>query len=235
MSFSDKLTAHLTNAGRTVSQMTKNFSESSALQKEVSAEKQNIKDRFFEIGQLYYERFKDDPTADFYDLMESITNSSAHISELETQIQSVKERKPDLVEVPTSTKTVQPSAMVCMQCGSTYGTTQTFCSACGQKLVAQYPTAAAAAVAPAQTAADVQSKEPELAPSLTKPADIILPQQNHTPPSVPTAPDAPATPSEPSFQEVKTDTPVPRFCTNCGAPAASDSAFCAQCGNKLTN
>ncbi|MDE5564685.1 MAG: hypothetical protein K2I93_05980, partial [Oscillospiraceae bacterium] len=86
MSFSDKLSAHLTNAGRTVSQMTKNLSESSALQKEVSAEKQNIKDRFFEIGQLYYERFKDDPTADFYDLIEAITNSTNRITDLEAQI-----------------------------------------------------------------------------------------------------------------------------------------------------
>lgn len=234
MSFSDKLSAHLTNAGRTVSQMTKNLSESSALQKEVSAEKQNIKDRFFEIGQLYYERFKDDPTADFYELIESITNSTNRITDLEAQIQSVKERKPELVEVPVSTKNVQPSAMVCMQCGSTYGTTQTFCSACGQKLVAQYPTAAAAAAAPVQTAADVQSKEP--ASSLTKPADIILPKQNDTPPS---APADPVTPAEPSFEEVETvkndapAAPAPRFCTNCGAPAASDSAFCAQCGNKL--
>lgn len=230
MSFSDKLSAHLTNAGRTVSQMTKNLSESSALQKEVSAEKQNIKENFSELGRLYYERFKDDPTVDFYELIEAIIRSSARVEELETQIQNVKERKPELVEVPSTAKSA-PSAMVCMQCGSTYGTAQTFCSACGQKLVAQYPTSAAAAAAPVQTAADVQCREPEPAPSLTKPADIILPKQSDVPPTA-----SPAAPTV-AFEEVKTEeiptVTAPRFCTNCGAPAASDSAFCAQCGNKL--
>ena len=217
MSFPDKISANLTNAGRTVSQSLKNFTDASTMQKEISAEKRNIKTKLYEIGQLYYEMFKDDPGADFFEQVESITNSQARIDELEVQIQEVKERKPELVQIPSTAK-VKPSAMVCMQCGSTFDTSQTFCANCGTKLTAQYPTPAAAAAAPAQTAEDVQSRTvgenvevseatPQQ-PSLTKPADIVLPK-----------PEAPATGK--------------RFCTSCGAPAAADSSFCAMCGNKL--
>jgi membrane protease subunit (stomatin/prohibitin family) len=163
--------------------------------------------------------FKDDPGADLFEQVESITNSQIRIEELEAQIAEVKERKPELVQIPSTPK-VKPSAMVCMQCGSTYDTTHTFCANCGQKLTPQYPTPEAAAAAPAQTAEDVQTRstaeDPEIAepvaqkPSLTKPADIILPKT-----------------SEGTIASGK------RFCTCCGAPAAADSAFCAMCGTKL--
>ncbi|MBR3631184.1 MAG: hypothetical protein IKN55_12040 [Oscillospiraceae bacterium] len=219
MSITDKISANLTNAGRTVSQSLRNFSDTTSLQKEVSAEKRNIKAKYYEIGQLYYEMFKDDPGADLFEQVESITNSQIRIEELEAQIAEVRERKPDLVQIPSTPK-VKPSAMVCMQCGSTYDTTHTFCANCGQKLTPQYPTPEAAAAAPVQTAEDVQTRsaadtaeysEPEpQKPSLTKPADIILPKS-----------------SEGAATSVK------RFCTSCGAPAAADSAFCAMCGTKL--
>lgn len=220
MSIPNKISANLTNAGRTVSQSLKNFSDVNSLQKEVSAEKRNIKSKYFEIGQLYYEMFKDDPTADLFEQVESITNSQTRIEELEAQIQEVKDRKPELVQVPSTPKNVKPSAMVCMQCGSTYDTTQVFCAACGQKLTPQYPNAEAAAAAPAQTAEDVvnrtfESSSNPTQPSLTKPADIILPN-----------------PTEDAHEEAPA-APAKRFCTKCGAPAAADSAFCAQCGNKL--
>ncbi len=219
MSFPDKISANLTNAGRTVSQSLKNFSDATSLQKEMSAEKRNIKAKFYEIGQLYYEMFKDDPGADFFEQVESITNSQIRIEELEAQIAEVKERKPELVQIPSTPK-VKPSAMVCMQCGSTYDTTHTFCANCGQKLTPQYPTPEAAAAAPAQTAEDVQNcstaENAEVAepapqkPSLTKPADIVLPKNAE-------------------------ETAAKRFCTCCGAPAAADSTFCAMCGTKLAD
>lgn len=218
MSIPDKISANLTNAGRTVSQSLKNLSDVNSLQKEVTTEKRNIKTKLAEIGQLYYEMHKDDPTADLFEQVESITNSQTRIEELEVQIQEVKDRKPDLVQIPSTPKNVKPSAMVCMQCGSTYDTTQVFCASCGQKLTPQYPTAEAAAAAPSQTAEDVISRTMDSStapeqPSLTRPADIILP---HTPAES-------ETPAEGSK----------RFCTKCGAPAAADSVFCAQCGNKL--
>ena len=214
MSFSDKLSANLTNAGRTVSQSLKNFSDSNSLQREMNAQKRSIQQKIMEIGQLYYDKYKDDPGADFMEQIESISNSERRIREIQDEIQDVQSRKPDLVQVPVTQGSVKPSAMVCMQCGCTSSDiTQIYCASCGQKLTPQYPTAAAAALAPAQTASDVRTKPVQ--PSLTKPAGIVLPEKSEQSP----APETPA--------------PAGRFCTRCGAKADAESLFCAQCGNKL--
>lgn len=212
MPFSGKFGANLTNAGRTLSQKAKNFSDSTALQREMNAEKRNVQQKYSEIGQLYYEKFRDDPGADFFAEIESITASTKRIEEIQSEIQDVQARKPELVQVPDTPKSsVQPSAMVCMQCGSTYDTAQTFCSACGQKLTPQYPTAAAASLAPAQKAEDVQTREDAI--SLEKPSSP--------------SPEA-AAPAQPESAGVR-----PRFCTKCGVKADQDSLFCALCGGKL--
>ena len=224
MDFFDKLGANLTNAGRTVSQSAKNFSDTNSLKRDINAEKRNIQQKYTEIGQLYYEKFNNDPGCDFFEQVEAIMTSMRHIEDLETQIQEVQNRRPELVPVPdggsrpVSDSRVRPSAMVCMQCGQTYDTTQIFCSNCGQKLTPQYPTAAAASLAPNQTAEDVQhvtvsetSAESEATITPETSADTGIKS-------------ADATPADPD---------APRICLNCGAKAPADSVFCARCGNKL--
>ena len=175
MSFFDQLKANLTNAGRTAQQAAKNMSDSSALKREMNTEKSNIQQKYLEIGQTYYEQHQNDPADPFAEQIASITASAKHIEELEAEIQAVQSRKADLVPVPQTTAPAaapQPTAMVCMQCGATYDTTQIFCASCGQKLTPQYSTPAAAAAAPAQTAEDVQQQPvaPEAAPETDAPA-----------------------------------------------------------------
>ena len=209
MEFIDKLSTKLTNAGRTVSQSAKNFSDTNALKREISNEKRNIQQKYAEIGQLYYEKFNNDPGCDFFPEVDSIMSSMRRIESLEAEIQEVQNRRPELVSMPESRSYdshVRPSAMVCMQCGQTFDSSHTFCSNCGQKLVAQYANASEAAVAPQQTAADAVS---ESAVSPAAPADTKV------------IPNVPA------------DAPEKRYCLNCGAQAAPDSVFCPQCGNKL--
>lgn len=224
MDFFDKLGANLTNAGRTVSQSAKNFSDTNSLKREINNEKRNIQQKYAEIGQLYYEKYNNDPGCEFFEQVDAILTSMRHIESLEGEIQDVQARRPELVPVPEGTKPAQPhvrpSAMVCMQCGQTYDTTQIFCSNCGQKLTPQYPTAAAAAAAPSQTAEDVTSETPDAPAAPETPADA--------------APAAPAAPEESTpVTEQPKDPDAPRFCLNCGAQAPADSVFCAQCGNKL--
>ena len=208
MEIFDKLSAGLTNAGRTVSQSAKNFSDTNKLKSEISAEKRNIQQKYAEIGQLYYEKFNNDPGCDFFTEVDSILTSMRRIEALEEEIRGVQSRRPELVTVPESPRAgdVRPSAMVCMQCGQTYDANQTFCSNCGQKLTPQYPTPAAASLAPEQTAADVQTAS-------------VTPAE---------APDSHVTPNTPE----KSAAPA-RVCLNCGAQAPDDSVFCAQCGTKL--
>ncbi len=214
MEFIDKISAGLTNAGRTVSQSAKNFSDTNKLRNEISTEKRNIQQKYAEIGQLYYEKFNNDPGCDFFPEVDAILTSMRHIEALEAEIQEVQNRRPELVTVPEGRMgdpSIRPSAMVCMQCGQSYDdTSMTFCSNCGQKLTAQYPTAAAATLAPSQTAADVTST-----PTVT-------------PAPAPESHAVPDTPAEPPKAE-----PAKRVCLNCGCVAADDSVFCAQCGTKL--
>ena len=220
MEFFDKLGANLTNAGRTVSMSARNFSDTNSLKREINTEKRNIQQKYAEIGQLYYEKFNNDPGCDFFAQVDEILTSMRHIESLEAEIQEVQNRRPELVPIPEGTPKpvephVRPSAMVCMQCGQTYEATQIFCSNCGQKLTPQYPTAAAATLAPDQTAADVQT------------AAVSETSNTDTEVITPTAP------AEPAPVEKTIDPNAPRFCLNCGAKAPTDSVFCAQCGTKL--
>lgn len=256
MGFFDKLGANLTNAGRTVSQSAKNFSESTALQKEMNAEKRNIQQKFAEIGELYYEKYNMDPAADFFEQMESISASTRRIEDLQQEIAEVQARKAELVpipETPSHPTSVKPSAMVCMQCGQTFDTTKIYCDNCGQKLTPQYPTAAAAALAPNQTANDVRSAS-------GKPTEIPAAFMEETIRSESAGTSAPPKPEAPKNDAPKDDAPVneasntdapeekpdsidppapadpnaPKFCTNCGAKVPNDSNFCPLCGNKLS-
>jgi len=229
MEFFDKLGANLTNAGRTVSQSAKNFTDTNALKREISSEKRNIQQKYAEIGQLYYEKYNNDPGCDFFAEVDEILTSMRHIEALEAEIEEVQNRRPELVPIPdgsssyTSEPRVRPSAMVCMQCGQTYDPTQIFCSNCGQKLTPQYPTAAAASVAPPQTASDVRVSPVISETSITpeEPERVVSEIVEDVPETKAPAEDAPAPAN------------APRYCTNCGAKAASDSMFCAQCGAKL--
>ncbi|MBR2085651.1 MAG: zinc ribbon domain-containing protein [Oscillospiraceae bacterium] len=220
MEFIDKLSAGLTNAGRTVSQSAKNFSDTNRLKSEISAEKRNIQQKYAEIGQLYYEKFNNDPGCDFFPEVDAIMTSMRHIEALEAEILEVQNRRPELVTVEPriGDPNIRPSAMVCMQCGQTYDASQTFCSNCGQKLTAQYPTAAAATLAPDQTAADVVNSS----------VSSVTPAEPN---------DTRVIPNSPHINLAKTDEPAQeppkRICLSCGAAAENDSVFCAQCGTKL--
>ncbi len=223
MEFFDKLGANLTNAGRTVSMSARNFSDTNSLKREINNEKRSIQQKYAEIGQLYYEKFNNDPGCDFFAQVDEILTSMRHIEALEAEIEEVQNRRPELVPIPDGSSTytneprVRPSAMVCMQCGQTYAPTQIFCSNCGQKLTPQYPTAAAAAAAPPQTASDVR-----VTPVVSE-TTIIPDEPEHVVSEiVEDVPDTKAPAAD-----------APRYCTNCGAKAASDSMFCAQCGAKL--
>lgn len=165
--FFDKLNAHLTNTGRTVSQKVKNSSDASKLMSDITTENKTIQANLNAIGKLYYDMCKDDPDEPFREMVEAIIRSEQRIAELQESIKIVRAREPELVPIPESSPAyanqpqVSPSAMVCMGCGNTYPGGTAFCAVCGQKLVPQYQSAAAAASAPAQTAEDVQVKPEE--------------------------------------------------------------------------
>jgi uncharacterized Zn finger protein (UPF0148 family) len=239
MSFLDELSANATNAGRIASQKMKNASDGNKISKNITAEKRNIEQKYSEIGKLFYEKYKDAPDAEFAEQIASITASEQKITELQAELEAVRARKPELISVAEGTPAAPvsaPTAMVCMQCGSTYGTGETFCALCGQKLVSQYANAAQAASAPVQTAEDVQSAPTEEAAVIPTEA-VVIPEPAAADTAENTAPSAEASaPAEAAATEAPAaEEPVKagRFCAYCGAAAEASQVFCAQCGQKL--
>lgn len=204
MSFMDKLSANVTNAGKIVSQKVKNMSDASSLTSAQNTEKRNVQDTLMEIGKLYFEKHKNDPNAEFSQQVASILTSEKRIAELQAEIEAVRAREPELVPVPETPK-VQPqktpTAMVCMQCGRSYAAGAANCQNCGQQLVPQYGTFQK----PQTVAENWYSTEPE---SMT--------------------PEAPA-----EERKIEQPTSASRFCAYCGKPCTQGQIFCAHCGKKL--
>ncbi len=224
MSFLDKLSANVTNVGRTVSQKTKNFSEASSLSSEQKREKAHIQEMMNEIAKLYFEKYKDDPNAEFAEQIASIKTSEKRIAELQTQIEEVRAREPELIAVPEEPKVQRtPTAMVCMQCGHSYPAGETTCRNCGYQLIPQHGTPNKNAAEPHQPIAENWYSPSDDA----KPADTAATDA----PAQPAAPEQPAAPApeQPSAPEQNGS----RFCAYCGKPCTIGQAFCSNCGKKL--
>lgn len=226
MGFFDKLNASMTNASRTVAQKAKNFNESNKLNSQLKVEEHNIQQNLIEIGQKYYERCKENPSEDFKTMVESIAESEQKIEQLKQEIEEIRAREPELVPIPeevtvskSANTPTEPSAMVCMNCGNTYESGNTFCAVCGQKLTAQYSDLYTANNAPVQTENDVQVK-PEMTEMSGTTEDEVVD----------------AVISEPEQSAVQEDETVskPSFCPYCGKPLNTlGQLFCGECGKPL--
>lgn len=214
MSFLDKITANVTNAGRVVSQKTKNLSEANSLASEQRLEKRHIQEAMAEIAKLYVEKYKDDPNAEFAQQIASIKAAERRIEQLEREIELVRAREPELVPVPEEAKPVQPqrtpTAMVCMNCGRTYGVGIKHCQNCGNALIPQhgsYKKDAPAEQAPQPVAENWYADAPA--------------EEKTSQPETPV--DAAPAPEQKSGG----------FCPYCGKACAAEQAYCANCGKKL--
>lgn len=227
MSFIDKFTANVTNAGRVVSQKTKNFSEANTLANEKRTEQRNIQDAMAEIAKLYVEKYKDDPNAEFAEQIASIKASEKHIAQIETQIELVRAREPELIPVPQDVKEVKPqrtpTAMVCMNCGRSYAAGVSHCQNCGNELIPQHGNfkngTSAEPEAPQTTTENWYSEEKNEAPASSEPIDLTKKEETATP--------------KPEAQAAPENTDTPRFCPYCGSRHEAGQAFCTNCGKKL--
>lgn len=223
--FFDKLTANVTNVSRIGIQKAKNMSEANSLGNEQKSEKRNIQNQYAEIGRQYYEQHKNDPDAMYPDQIASIIASEKRIEELEVQIAAVRAREPELVEVPDTTPapkpaaapapTGEPTSMVCMQCGSTYGTDKKMCTVCNEELVPQYGGEPVVRTEP-------NSTRPETSADEEKPNTLDVLTE-----------DAPKEETG-NADALETDAPkADAFCPYCGKPVEADAHFCSSCGKTL--
>lgn len=115
MSFFEKLTS----AGKDMAKKTKELADITKLNLQISSEEDNIKEKYKEIGKLYYELYSSNPDEKFAEFCSAITQSMGKISDLRNQINEIKGVKK------------------CSNCGAEIASTAVFCSACGSKAVSE--------------------------------------------------------------------------------------------------
>lgn len=116
MPFFEQLGKRLTDAGQSVAQQTKNFADVTQLNSAVSDKEKKISQLYLNMGRLYYEKHKNDLSADFRPLMEEITALYAEIAENRDKIKQIK------------------GIAQCPKCGANLPANAAFCHSCGAKL-----------------------------------------------------------------------------------------------------
>ena len=170
MSFFDNIGSKASAAGQAAAEKARNFAEVNRLSGVISDHEKRISRLYFEIGQSYYERHKDDPEAEELERIAAITDTNEKIAVCREQIKTLKgvEKCPNCgADVqngsqfcnkcgtrmpPASMKTAPKAGLTCPTCGTELESDAAFCFNCGTKLA---PTPAPApAPAPAEPAVE---------------------------------------------------------------------------------
>lgn len=153
MSFFDNIGSKASAAGQAAAEKARNFAEVNRLNGVVSDHEKRISRLYFEIGQSYYERHKDDPEAEELERIAAITDTNEKIAVCREQIKTLKgvEKCPNCgADVqngsqfcnncgtrmpPASMKTApKASGLTCPTCGAAVAEGNLFCNNCGTKL-----------------------------------------------------------------------------------------------------
>lgn len=168
MSFLDNIGSKASAAGQAAAEKARNFAEVNRLNGVISDHEKRISRLYFEIGQSYYERHKDDPEAEELERIAAITDTNEKIAVCREQIKTLKgvEKCPNCgADVqngsqfcnncgtrmpPASMKTAPKAGLTCPTCGAAVAEGNLFCNNCGTKLAP----APAPAPAPAEPAVE---------------------------------------------------------------------------------
>ena len=124
MDFFEKLGKRISDMGSAVAQNTKNFADTTSLQKGISDSKKKIEQLYAAIGKAYYENHKSEAGAPYADSMAEITALLAQIEESNEKIKQIK------------------GVSKCANCGEDIAPDAMFCNNCGTKVVKEAPAAA---------------------------------------------------------------------------------------------
>ena len=210
MAFFDDLGKKISQAGQSVVQKTQGMSEISRLNAIIGEAEKKIENCYLQIGKLYVAMHAADREPDFDGMILTIREAEATIRESKEQIQLIK------------------GLVKCEKCGAFVESTVAFCSTCGaampRRLLDENTVRCTAC-------GQLVPKELRFCTSCGKPMVDILQ-------AVPTAassavPEAELAEKPISERSVVEETPVARFCAECGSPIQANSAFCSECGAKL--
>lgn len=153
MSFFDNIGSKASAAGQAAAEKARNFAEVNRLNGVVNDHEKRISRLYFEIGQSYYERHKDDPEAEELERIAAITDTNEKIAVCRNQIKTLKgvEKCPNCgadvqngsqfcnncgTRMPPASMKTAPKApgLTCPTCGAAVAEGNLFCNNCGTKL-----------------------------------------------------------------------------------------------------
>ncbi len=153
MAFFENLGQNITNMGAAATQKTKDITEMSRLNKNISVEEKKIIDYYTAIGRKFYDTNEDDVPAEYVNFFNNIKESMALIEDYKKQVAALKKT----VACPGCGNEVEKTAAfcnkcgynmkeviaqanggvtpnVCPECGNEYSEGAKFCNSCGFKL-----------------------------------------------------------------------------------------------------
>lgn len=116
MAFFENLGKRLTDAGQGVSQQAKNFADVTRLNGTISDKEKRITQLYTSIGQTYYQKHQNDPSAEEAQMIQSINTLLAEIDQCQEEIKQIR------------------GVVRCSSCGAEVPLTAAFCNACGTRL-----------------------------------------------------------------------------------------------------
>ncbi len=152
MSFLDNIGSRAGAAGQAAAEKARNLAEIGRLNGVVSDHEKSISRLYFEIGQSYYERHKDDPEAEELERIAAVKDLNEKLFVCREQIKTLKgvEKCPtcgaDVAKgslfcnacgtkmPPAAVKTAPKTQPSCPTCGAPVAEGNLFCNSCGTKL-----------------------------------------------------------------------------------------------------
>lgn len=113
----EKIGKTLTETGKAVSEKTKVVGESAKLNSRIIAKESTVRSLYSEIGEYYYNKYKDAPDEEITEAVKVLTETLNSITDMKNQLLSIK------------------GAVKCTECGTECPIECSFCGQCGAKLV----------------------------------------------------------------------------------------------------
>lgn len=119
MGLFDGIGKKLAQSGQDTVKKAKSFAETTKLNSQISEEQRALTAFYSQIGEKYYELYKDSPGEEFAQTCDRITAGQMRIAEMQTEVQRLKNTR------------------LCPKCGAVSAANVQFCASCGAELPKQ--------------------------------------------------------------------------------------------------
>lgn len=191
MGFFDNLAASVSKTAREVSDGAKVMADKNRIRKEIASIENELRNRYRDIGQKFYEENKENIPSEYAELFDGIVALGDNLSAKQKELETIE------------------GTVTCPGCGKQFAKGTNFCSGCGQTIPQP------------QAAAPVEQPQASVCPKCGAQVPLggafCTSCGNKMEPVAPAAPQAPAANVCPNCGE--TLAPDAVFCANCGTKA----------------